>query len=43
MNRIAGCIADALDHMTADLSAEKELRRKESELALQRGVIEEVE
>ena len=40
---IIKCVADALDHMTADLSAEKELRRKESELALQRGVIEEVE
>ena len=43
MDRIIECIADALDHMTADLLADKELRRKESELALRRGVIEEVE
>lgn len=43
MNRIAGCIADALDHMTADLLADKDLRRKESDLALRREVIEEVE
>lgn len=43
MNRIRECIFDALSHMTADLFAEKELRKKESVLALQREKVDEVE
>lgn len=43
MNRITECIADALDHMTGDLFAEKDLRKKVSEFVLQRGVVEEIE
>ena len=43
MDRIIKCITDALDHMTGDFFAEKELRKKESVLALQRGKVEEIE
>ena len=43
MDRIIKCITDALDHMTGDLFAEKELRKKESALAVQRGKVEEIE
>ena len=43
MDRIIKCITDALDHMTGDLFAEKELRKKESVLAVQRGKVEEIE
>lgn len=43
MDRIIKCITDALDHMTGDLFAEKELRKKESVLAVQWGKVEEIE
>ena len=43
MDWIIKCITDALDHMTGDLFAEKELRKKESVLAVQRGKVEEIE